>query len=676
MYCTSCGTKNENGNFCVGCGKPINSNNNIQPVSNTNNVEKKSGFGKKEKIIIISMLSVIVVFLAVVAVLLIKPSNGKRTIMIYLDGSNLESESGITTADLEAIDKNALDFNKVNVLVYTGGTEEWQNNYISNNENAIFQLTKDGYKKIKTFEKLNMGDPETLTSFLKFGYDNFSASHYNLILYDHGGALDGAIYDDFTDDNLTLEDFEIALKNSPFNSRKKFDTVVFRTCLNGTLEVATLFKDYADYIVFSEEVSYGAPTSDVLSFINNVTPSDNGFDFGKKFVDQYKKQMADIDMFGTMGVTYSVVDLSKIDGVVSELDNFMSGINLKNSYNEISRIRGNLYQYATSSGGNSYDTVDLYSFINELKSVSTVDSSRLLKKLDDAVLYNYTNMSTSHGMSIYFPYNGKSKAKIKFLNVYKKINVSNNYRKLINDFYNLQNDSTALVLDVEKNETKTQDSGREVSLQLTKDQLKNYSTISYVVFERDKEHPNYYYPIYKSNNAKVDKNGLVKTNIKDNLISITDSDGIEHLVPLYYANVDGIDTWYSGGAFLYDTSKEYGEKGFSYAVNLFYGFKDKKPYISNAKITIDKDERLEGTLLDINKFDSLEMFRFEYKILDDNGNYTDDWGSAPEYKGFSSKLKNMKINNSSLKDGEYYVVFYIYDVNNQKHNSKLIKVGE
>ena len=673
MYCTSCGTKNENGGaFCTNCGQPMN-NNMVKPIVNN---EKKSGFGKKEKIIIFSMLSVIIVFLIIVALLITKPSNGKRTIMIYLDGSNLESENGITTADLEAIDKNSIDFNKVNILVYTGGTKEWQNNYICNQENAIFQLTNNGYKKIKTFEKVNMGDPNTLTTFLKFGYDNFRASHYNLILYDHGGALDGAIYDDFTDDNLSLEDFEVALKNSPFNKRKKFDSVIFRTCLNGTLEVATLFKDYSNYIVFSEEVSYGAPTSDVLSFINNVTPKDSGYEFGKKFVDQYKKQMDDIDILGSMGVTYSVVDLSKIDDVLNELDNFITGVDIKNNYNEVSRIRGNLYQYATSAGGNSYDTVDLYSLIDELKGISTVDSNRVKNKLNEAVLYNYTNMSGSHGISIYFPYNGMSKAKIKFLNVYKKINASNNYRKFINDFYNIQSDSATLTLNIDKSKTKMQDSGKEVSLQLTKDQLKNYSTVSYVVFERDKEHPNYYAPIYRSKNAKVDKNGLVTTSIKNNLISLTDDEGIEHLMPLFYTDVDGIDTWYSGGTFLYDTSKSFDEKGFSYAVNLYYGFKKNKPYISNAKVTINTDERLEGTLLDVNKFDSMEVFTYEYKILDDNGNYTDDWESAPEYKGFSTKLKNIKLKSSSLKDGEYYVVFYIYDVNNKKHNSKLIKVGE
>ncbi|MBO6195273.1 MAG: hypothetical protein J6O56_02860 [Bacilli bacterium] len=673
MYCTSCGSKNDEKNsFCISCGKPM--NNKVKEVVVSN--KKKSGFSKKERIVVISLLSVLVVFLLLVAIILVRPGNDKRTIMIYLDGSNLEYDSGIPTADLEAIDKSKIDFNKVNILVYTGGTKEWQNNYVSNEENAIFQLTKDGYKKIKTYEKLNMGDPNTLTTFLKFGYDNFRAGHYNLILYDHGGALDGAIYDDFTLDNLSLEDFEIALKNSPFNSRNKFDSVIFRTCLNGTLEVATLFKDYSKYIVFSEEVSYGSAFSNVLGFINNVSSSDNGYAFGKKFVDQYKKQMDDIDTFGTMGVTYSVVDLSKIDSVIEELDNFISGIDLKKDYNSISRIRGNLYQYATSGGGaDSYDTIDLYSLIDELDKYSTVDSSRVKSKIDEAVLYNYTNISSSHGMSVYFPYNGMSTFKTKFLNVYKKLNASNNYRKFITNFYTLQNGSATLSFNMNETTSKVEESGKEVSLQLTSEQLKNYSTVSYVVFERDKEHPNYYYPIYRAK-ANVDKKGVVKTNIGNNLLSMTDEEGNSFLVPLFANSTDGLSKWYTDGAFVYDKSKSFDEKGFSYAVKLYYNYKNKKPYISNVKVSTDIDERLEGTLLDINKFDVLEVYRFEYKILDENGNYTDEWESGPEYKGYSVDLKKYKLENSSLKDNEYYVVFYIYDVNNKKHNSNLIKVGE
>ena len=54
-----------------------------------------------------------------------------------------------------------------------------------------------------------------------------------------------------------------------------------------------------------------------------------------------------IDAKGTMGATYSVVDLSKIDGIVDELNKFISGVDLSKSYSNVSKVRSGLYQYAS-----------------------------------------------------------------------------------------------------------------------------------------------------------------------------------------------------------------------------------------------------------------------------------------------------------------------------------------
>ena len=72
--------------------------------------------------------------------------------------------------------------------------------------NGLKEQVKEGFEKIETYPQLNMGDPKTLSDFLTYSYKNYPASGYNLILYDHGGAIEGAIYDDFTGDNLSLDD--------------------------------------------------------------------------------------------------------------------------------------------------------------------------------------------------------------------------------------------------------------------------------------------------------------------------------------------------------------------------------------------------------------------------------------------------------------------------------------
>ncbi|MDE5888989.1 MAG: hypothetical protein K2H20_03115, partial [Bacilli bacterium] len=334
-------------------------------------------------------------------------NDGSRTIMIYMVGSNLETDSKIATSEIETINPESVDLEKTNVLLYTGGTEEWHN-FIKNDENAIYQLKSDGFEKIETYEKKNMGDYNTFLDFLEYGSSNYETQYYDLILYDHGGAIHGAIYDDFTNDNLSLDEFKKALEESSFSTKNKLNTVLFRTCLNGTVEVASVFAPYAEYLIASEEITNGKTGESVLNFINDIDENDDGISYGRKFIKAYEEQMENIDPLGFSTVPmYSIVDLSKISEVNKLLEEFISGINLKENYNDIVRIRSSMYQYGYTSFNESiYDTVDLYTLVSKLSKYSSKDADKLLKKIDEAIIYNWSEEKDSHGLSVYFPYNG------------------------------------------------------------------------------------------------------------------------------------------------------------------------------------------------------------------------------------------------------------------------------
>ena len=63
------------------------------------------------------------------------------------------------------------------------------------------------------------------------------------------------------------------------------------------------------------------------------------------------------------------------------------------------------------------------------------------------------------------------------------------------------------------------------------------------------------------------------------------------------------------------------------------------------------------------------------KILDKNGKYTDNWETFSEKIGIEIKVKDIDLVNSSVdNDGEYYVVFFIKDINNNQYNSEPIRV--
>ena len=102
-------------------------------------------------------------------------SRGKRTVikgggqdtitmMIYMCGTDLESRSGMASADMQEIAQATYGSN-LNVIVYTGGCKGWKINGISTSVNQIYQI-KDG--KLNRLEA-DMGnkvmtDPNTLSN--------------------------------------------------------------------------------------------------------------------------------------------------------------------------------------------------------------------------------------------------------------------------------------------------------------------------------------------------------------------------------------------------------------------------------------------------------------------------------------------------------------------------------
>ena len=64
----------------------------------------------------------------------------KVTLMLYLCGTDLESRSQMATRDLQEM-LNAEIGKNVNLIVYTGGCKQWQNNVLSSKTNQIWQVT-------------------------------------------------------------------------------------------------------------------------------------------------------------------------------------------------------------------------------------------------------------------------------------------------------------------------------------------------------------------------------------------------------------------------------------------------------------------------------------------------------------------------------------------------------
>lgn len=713
MICRKCGTVNSNATmFCTSCGSNLSAP--VPPQQQVNNqvvVVKKPAFNKMKpateeefdwkRFIIVGLLIAIIILIVIAVIVQSKgggntevtennnsisdnqgvvPSDGSisRTIMIYLVGADLESKSGVVTGDINGIIPSDVDLDNIKLLLYTGGTSQWHN-FISNTENAIYELTSSGFVKKESYSKNDMGDANTLTTFLNYGYDNYKTDEYDLIFYNHGGAIDGAIYDDFTNNHLTVKEMNQALSNSRFNEKNKLEVVLFRTCLNGTLEIANELDDYADYMVASEEITNGGANSSVLSFINNIEASDDAVSYSKKFIEEYKKHIKEIDPLG-MGTVpmYAVIDLNKVDDVVSDLNNFINGIDINRYYSDIIKIRGNMYQYAYSFyGDGSYDMVDLYTLVDNIDVYSTVKSDELLNSINEAVIYNWSEYEkNSHGLSVYFPYKGSVLAQAKFLGVYNELDFSDSYRTFIKKISSLvrsNNSSNFSKSDLTENNSVV--TKGEFTLELTNAQAKDFAEAYYMVFR--KEDDGLFTPIYSSDNAYLDGN-KVKTKVTNNLIKVVDhSDESSSYIQLTERSKAGLKSYRSTAVAFHFGDGE-GLSDFEVnAINLHIDYdKNKKPYIATASI-IEKDDTISARFVDLKHYDYIQFTNYRYGILDSNGNYNPKWESSDIKYLFEVDTKsNYELVNTGLDDGDYYAIFNVTDIYGNSFFSNLIKVNK
>ena len=119
------------------------------PIPNYSSVDsmKKQPDLKEVLDVLIGVLALLVILIAVF--LVNKKDISTRTFMIYMVGSDLESKSSMGTYELNGIDPKLVDLENVNVVLIAGGSKKWGNDYIDVDETSIYQLTENGFTKVK-----------------------------------------------------------------------------------------------------------------------------------------------------------------------------------------------------------------------------------------------------------------------------------------------------------------------------------------------------------------------------------------------------------------------------------------------------------------------------------------------------------------------------------------------
>lgn len=320
------------------------------------------------------------------------------TVMVYLLGSDLESDSGCATDDL--IEIQEADFgDNVNVIVMTGGTKEWQNDLVGNNTCEYWQVKDGEITCLEDLGKISMVDPDTLSDFISYSASMFPANRYQLIMWNHGGGtMAGFGYDEnYPNDVLHLDDIADALEKASVY----FDFVGFDACLMGTVETAVMLEPYADYMIASAELEPGSGWyyTDWLTTLGNDT-SISTVDLGVQIIDDF------VESVGTgrqqEEATLSIVELPQITYTYEMLREYFSSATLalqSNSYNTIATARSDAKDY----GEGEYEQVDAVDFVD----TANLDGSQeVVDAINNAVKY-YNSSSVVgefYGIAIYFPY--------------------------------------------------------------------------------------------------------------------------------------------------------------------------------------------------------------------------------------------------------------------------------
>lgn len=696
MYCNKCGCKlNEDEKFCKQCGSKLlgNSNGLNYPYANKNDLfiydtrnfpikskkikyNSNYNYEKKNKMYKYALLLSLICFIVAGIFTFIGRDKyfgvkGKRTIMIYMIGSDLESKYYSATADINEIIGSDADFNNINVLLYTGGAKTWHTDEIPSDGHAIFKVDSNGLELLESYPTINnMVDPENLTYFLQYGYDNFKAEKYSLIFWNHGGGpIYGYGFDEYNKtDSLTMKKISNALRSSPFSHDNQLEFIGFDACLMASAEVAYTLSDYSKYMIASQEVEPGAGWS--YDFLGKIKTDSTAVDIGKSIIDSYSNYYS--NKVNGKGISLSLINLEKVENLENKLNDLFSNVddNLVLDFSSISRGRSSTKSYGRASQTMSYDLVDMYDLIEHLPKKYYDLVENLKSAIDDMILYQKTDLNNTHGISLYFPYENKDDLS-NIIEVYKDMNFASEYTNFIDSFSSKLTGQRLYNWNLTKN-IPIMGKDRSVSVEIPSEVADNYSSASYIIFEKDSD--DYYIPRYTGTDVVLNDNVLSTTLVNKSLVAKSKD------AKVYLSAIEseiGVDyIKYSIPGIL---QKIVGYDFEILPVYVQFIIDDEHPdgIISGAvMLKTEENQTYAKSSIDINDWTYIDLLNYKYKIFDADGRYTSNWEGSEVVTGFEAEVnEEFSISFEDLDpEKDFYCLFKVKDSQGNVYKTNVVKV--
>jgi len=359
------------------------------------------------------------------------------TIMWYLDGdNNLESNVLADLNEAETVDlrdKNikiivladriggysAVDDNWTDTRAYELGFDEKGYNLILSDSTRRISIPELGIEADDRTE-CNMGDPATLSAFIRFCRENYPSEMTMLVMSDHGGGWrrtssagsnprhaaltlrDISIDETSRGDSLSIREFSDAIADA--TDGQKIDLVLFDACIMGMVEVGYEIRNNVRYMVASTEnvPLSGFPYRQILSHmgsLDNAAPRPVAELCARDYYNSYTTGDSVDNPGGMYSVTVSAVDLSYMEQIAAELNTLASYIIGEGTYPE----RAQVQEY-----GDEKENIDIGDYCR-LLSLSGRSGYSNLNTIQDllrsSVIAHYEDpfYSVHTGLSVFFP---------------------------------------------------------------------------------------------------------------------------------------------------------------------------------------------------------------------------------------------------------------------------------
>ncbi|MFC1841903.1 clostripain-related cysteine peptidase [Candidatus Dependentiae bacterium] len=387
------------------------------------------------------------------------------TLMVYISADNdLRNFAIRNIKEMAKVGSNQ----HINIIVHLdirlpGNQKATKRYYIKKDQ--ILHLNADDPQT----QRMDSGNPETLISFCQWSVSAFPATHYGLILWNHGtGAIDprrgriiklsdlftfnpqinkvevdrsigffdlidayqqenrGICWDDTTGNYLTNQNLDYALNRicTEILGGQKLDLIGFDACLMQMTEVGNITKHYADIMIASQEVILGTgwPYIGILKPFEQRSLTSE--EFSTHIVNSYRNRYNRI----TNDYTLSALDLEYFS-LLEENINLVSGLLVsclkKQKNKSVKKAIATSRNRMLCTHFDEPSFIDLHHFYANL--LATVEHFALHNKQEEAqykqaltealaegchiieamTIANVTgkNLSKAKGISIYFPTN-------------------------------------------------------------------------------------------------------------------------------------------------------------------------------------------------------------------------------------------------------------------------------